>query len=144
MSDPAGELLGVCVNQVQQYCCLTTVVKVSVSSEAQSTPGYGPARSGRGRPEGSPGTAAPASPSPRGNVSPALVENILKEHPLIGQALVHGDGRSCLMALLVLDPETVPAWAAARGIDVAASAPAGARRGEMTHRLPVPARTLVR
>ncbi|MFH9617911.1 AMP-dependent synthetase/ligase [Streptomyces pratensis] len=51
------------------------------------------------------------------NVSPALVENTLKEHPLIGQALVHGDGRSYLVALLVLDAEMAPAWAAARGID---------------------------
>ncbi|MEV0318435.1 AMP-dependent synthetase/ligase [Streptomyces sp. NPDC050658] len=50
------------------------------------------------------------------NVSPALVENTLKEHPLIGQALVHGDGRSYLVALLVLDPELAPAWTAARGI----------------------------
>ncbi|WP_320777987.1 AMP-dependent synthetase/ligase [Streptomyces sp. CRN 30] len=51
------------------------------------------------------------------NVSPALVENALKEHPLIGQALVHGDGRSYLVALLVLDAETAPAWAAANGVD---------------------------
>ncbi|MFI1166909.1 AMP-dependent synthetase/ligase [Streptomyces sp. NPDC020801] len=50
------------------------------------------------------------------NVSPALVENALKEHPLIGQALVHGDNRSYLVALLVLDPEAAPAWAAAHGI----------------------------
>ncbi|MGW8377443.1 AMP-dependent synthetase/ligase [Streptomyces sp. ODS28] len=52
------------------------------------------------------------------NVSPALVENALKEHPLIGQALVHGDGRSYLVALLVLDAEMAPVWARARGIDV--------------------------
>lgn len=51
------------------------------------------------------------------NVSPALVENTLKEHPLIGQALAHGDGHSYLVALLVLDAEMTPAWAAARGID---------------------------
>ncbi|MGW9374414.1 AMP-dependent synthetase/ligase [Streptomyces xanthophaeus] len=51
------------------------------------------------------------------NVSPALVENTVKEHPLIGQAMVHGDGRSYLVALLVLDAEMAPAWAAARGID---------------------------
>ncbi|MFE7074126.1 AMP-dependent synthetase/ligase [Streptomyces sp. NPDC057620] len=51
------------------------------------------------------------------NVSPALVENALKEHPLIGQALVHGDNRSYLVALLVLDAETAPAWAEAHGID---------------------------
>ncbi|WP_030208651.1 long-chain fatty acid--CoA ligase [Streptomyces sp. NRRL S-87] len=50
------------------------------------------------------------------NVSPALVENTLKEHPLIGQAFAHGDGRSYLVALLVLDPELAPAWAAARGV----------------------------
>ncbi|MEU0132824.1 AMP-dependent synthetase/ligase [Streptomyces sp. NPDC006296] len=50
------------------------------------------------------------------NVSPALVENTLKEHPLIGQALVHGDGHSYLVALLVLDTEMAPAWAAARGL----------------------------
>lgn len=56
------------------------------------------------------------------NVSPALVENTVKEHPLIGQALVHGDGHSYLVALLVLDPELAPAWAAARGI--AAASPA--------------------
>ncbi|MFF4325220.1 AMP-dependent synthetase/ligase [Streptomyces sp. NPDC001591] len=53
------------------------------------------------------------------NVAPALVENTVKEHPLIGQALVHGDGRSYLVALLVLDPEMAPAWAAARGIEAA-------------------------
>ncbi|MET9696393.1 long-chain fatty acid--CoA ligase [Streptomyces sp. NPDC006529] len=51
------------------------------------------------------------------NVSPALVENTVKEHPLIGQALVHGDGRSYLVALLVLDAEMAPAWAAAHGIE---------------------------
>ncbi|MGW5175977.1 AMP-dependent synthetase/ligase [Streptomyces sp. NPDC004082] len=51
------------------------------------------------------------------NVSPALVENALKEHPLIGQALVHGDHHSYLVALLVLDPEAAPAWAAAHGVE---------------------------
>jgi long-chain acyl-CoA synthetase len=56
------------------------------------------------------------------NVSPALVENTLKEHPLIGQAFAHGDGRSYLVALLVLDGETAPAWAAAAGIDVGSDA----------------------
>ncbi|MEU8887785.1 AMP-dependent synthetase/ligase [Streptomyces sp. NPDC048442] len=51
------------------------------------------------------------------NVSPALVENTLKEHPLIGQALAHGDGRSYVVALLVMDGEVLPSWAAARGIE---------------------------
>jgi long-chain acyl-CoA synthetase len=48
------------------------------------------------------------------NVSPVLVENALKAHPLIGQAMVHGDDRSYLVALLVLDAEAAPAWAAAQ------------------------------
>ncbi|MFF3612158.1 AMP-dependent synthetase/ligase [Streptomyces sp. NPDC002580] len=39
------------------------------------------------------------------NISPALVENTVKEHPLVGQAFVHGDGRPYLVALLVPDPE---------------------------------------
>lgn len=52
------------------------------------------------------------------NVSPALVENALKEHPLIGQAMVHGDNRSYLVALLVLDAEAAPAWAEANGVAV--------------------------
>ncbi|MEU4084442.1 AMP-dependent synthetase/ligase [Streptomyces aureus] len=53
------------------------------------------------------------------NVSPALVENALKEHPLIGQAMVHGDNRSYLVALLVLDAEAAPAWAASHGVETA-------------------------
>ncbi|MFD7699236.1 AMP-dependent synthetase/ligase [Streptomyces caelestis] len=61
------------------------------------------------------------------NVSPALVENALKEHPLIGQAMVHGDDRSYLVALLVLDAEAAPAWAAANGVE-AEGGPAGLAR----------------
>lgn len=52
------------------------------------------------------------------NVSPALVENALKEHPLIGQVMVYGDNRSYLVALLVLDAEAAPAWATANGVAV--------------------------
>ncbi|NKZ00897.1 AMP-dependent synthetase/ligase [Nocardiopsis alborubida] len=51
------------------------------------------------------------------NVAPAPLENALKEHPIVGQAYVHGDRRPYLVALLVPDRETLPAWAAARGID---------------------------
>jgi long-chain acyl-CoA synthetase len=50
------------------------------------------------------------------NVSPALVEYELQRHPLIGQACAVGDRRNYITALLVLDPETTPAWARARGI----------------------------
>jgi long-chain acyl-CoA synthetase len=49
------------------------------------------------------------------NVSPANLEAALKAQPLIGQACVVGDGEPFLAALLVLDPEVVPAWAASHG-----------------------------
>ena len=46
------------------------------------------------------------------NVSPANLEAALKAQPLIGQACVLGDDQPYLAALLVLDPDVVPAWAA--------------------------------
>jgi len=49
------------------------------------------------------------------NVSPANIEAALKAQPLIGQACVVGDGEPYLGALLVLDPDVVPAWAASHG-----------------------------
>ncbi|MEV4253487.1 long-chain fatty acid--CoA ligase [Spirillospora sp. NPDC049652] len=51
------------------------------------------------------------------NVAPSLIENHLKEHPLVGQALAFGDGRPYLVALITLDGEVAPVWAAAHGID---------------------------
>ncbi|MGW4410778.1 AMP-dependent synthetase/ligase [Nonomuraea sp. NPDC004702] len=50
------------------------------------------------------------------NVSPAEIENHLKEHLLIGQALAYGDNRPHPVAVLTLDGETAPGWARARGI----------------------------
>jgi long-chain acyl-CoA synthetase len=50
------------------------------------------------------------------NISPALVEYELQRHPLVGQACAIGDRRNYVTALLVLDPETTPAWARERGI----------------------------
>jgi long-chain acyl-CoA synthetase len=50
------------------------------------------------------------------NVTPANIENLLKDHPLIEQALVHGDRRKYLTALLGLDPEALEAWATEKGI----------------------------
>jgi long-chain acyl-CoA synthetase len=50
------------------------------------------------------------------NISPALVEYELQRHPLIGQACAIGDRRNYVTALLVLDPDTTPAWAQAQGI----------------------------
>jgi len=50
------------------------------------------------------------------NVSPANLEAMLKSLPLVGQACVVGDGRRYLVALLVLDPEVAPGWAARQGL----------------------------
>ena len=51
------------------------------------------------------------------NMSPANIEAALKgSSPLIGQACVIGDGRSYNTALLVLDADFAPAWAARQGL----------------------------
>jgi long-chain acyl-CoA synthetase len=50
------------------------------------------------------------------NISPALVEYELQRHPLIGQACAIGDRRNYVTALLVLDPDTTPAWARTHGV----------------------------
>jgi long-chain acyl-CoA synthetase len=50
------------------------------------------------------------------NISPALIEHHLQRHPLIGQACAIGDGHNYVTALLVLDPETAPAWGSAHGL----------------------------
>jgi long-chain acyl-CoA synthetase len=51
------------------------------------------------------------------NVSPAAIECLLIEHPLIGQAIAFGDRRPYVVALLALDGEVAPAWARAHGIE---------------------------
>ncbi|MEV4477545.1 AMP-dependent synthetase/ligase [Nonomuraea sp. NPDC049504] len=50
------------------------------------------------------------------NISPAEIENHLKQHLLIGQALAYGDRRPHTVAILTLDAETAPGWAQSRGI----------------------------
>ena len=50
------------------------------------------------------------------NISPAEIENHLKQHILIGQAFAYGDRRPHPVAILTLDAETAPGWARARGI----------------------------
>lgn len=47
------------------------------------------------------------------NISPANLEAALKAIPLIGQAAAIGDNRKFVTAILVLDPDTANAWAAA-------------------------------
>ncbi|HEY4850780.1 MAG TPA: long-chain fatty acid--CoA ligase [Streptosporangiaceae bacterium] len=50
------------------------------------------------------------------NVPPAVIENLLVAHPLVGQALAFGDRRPYVVALLTLDGAVAPAWAKARGV----------------------------
>jgi long-chain acyl-CoA synthetase len=50
------------------------------------------------------------------NISPANLEALLKQHPLVGQAAVVGDGKPFVAALVVLDGEAAPAWAKANGL----------------------------
>ena len=51
------------------------------------------------------------------NVSPANIEHLLLQHPLIGQACAIGDRRPFVSALLVLDAEMAPLWARDHGIE---------------------------
>jgi long-subunit acyl-CoA synthetase (AMP-forming) len=52
------------------------------------------------------------------NMSPANIESTLKgASPLVGQAAAIGDGRSYNTALIVLDADFAPAWAAKHGLD---------------------------
>jgi long-chain acyl-CoA synthetase len=50
------------------------------------------------------------------NISPANLEALLKQNPLIGQAMVIGDRRPYVSALVVLDQEYAPVWARKAGI----------------------------
>ena len=50
------------------------------------------------------------------NISPANLENDLRHSPWISQALVYGDRRPYLVALVTLDPEMISAWAAGHGV----------------------------
>jgi long-chain acyl-CoA synthetase len=49
------------------------------------------------------------------NIAPAEIESRLSMEPLIGQAVVLGDGRKYLVALLTLDPDEIVDWATAHG-----------------------------
>lgn len=50
------------------------------------------------------------------NISPANLEGLLKQHPLIGQACAVGDQRKFISALIVLDAEVAPGWGAKNGV----------------------------
>ena len=49
------------------------------------------------------------------NVSPGPLEDSLRAHPLVSQAVVVGDGRSSIGALVTLDAESVAAWLQQKG-----------------------------
>ena len=44
------------------------------------------------------------------NVAPAVLEDGLRAHPLIGQCMVVGDQKPFIAALVTIDPEALPAW----------------------------------
>ncbi|MFC5665282.1 AMP-dependent synthetase/ligase [Kitasatospora misakiensis] len=50
------------------------------------------------------------------NIAPAALENLLRRSPYVSQAVLIGDRRPHAAVLVTLDPETVTAWAADRGI----------------------------
>ena len=50
------------------------------------------------------------------NISPELIESALRETPWISQAVVAGDRRSYLVALVTIDPDEVPRLAAEAGV----------------------------
>ena len=47
------------------------------------------------------------------NVAPAVLEDRMRSHALISQAMVVGDGQPFIAALVTLDAEALPAWAEA-------------------------------
>ncbi len=50
------------------------------------------------------------------NVTPSNIENLLANYPLIEHAMVHGDRRKYLTALISLSPDNLPAWAESKGV----------------------------
>ena len=50
------------------------------------------------------------------NVAPQKIENLLKTHKLISQAVVHGDRRKFLTALITVDEAVVGEWAKRKGV----------------------------
>ncbi|GEE03366.1 putative long-chain-fatty-acid--CoA ligase FadD [Gordonia spumicola] len=55
------------------------------------------------------------------NVSPAPMEDIMRTHALVSQAMVVGDQRPFVASLITIDPETFVGWKARNGKDANAS-----------------------
>jgi len=66
-------------------------------------------------------------------VAPEEVEGLLRELPGVAQAMVVGDRRPYLVALLTLDPVAAPAFAAARGLAAATLAELAADARFLAH-----------
>ncbi|HKE66863.1 MAG TPA: long-chain fatty acid--CoA ligase [Micromonosporaceae bacterium] len=49
------------------------------------------------------------------NVAPAVLEDRVRAHPLISQCMVIGDGKPFIAALITIDDEAWPKWAAGNG-----------------------------
>jgi long-chain acyl-CoA synthetase len=49
------------------------------------------------------------------NIAPEPVENKIREHPLISQCVLVGNGRPYVAALVTIDPQAWPRWRAAHG-----------------------------
>jgi long-chain acyl-CoA synthetase len=57
------------------------------------------------------------------NVAPAVLEDRLRAHPLVGQCMVVGDRQPFVGALVTVDEEAWPAWLAAHGRPATATVP---------------------
>ncbi|MEY3677287.1 MAG: hypothetical protein RL351_514, partial [Actinomycetota bacterium] len=51
------------------------------------------------------------------NVAPTALEDPLRANPLVGQAVVIGDQRPFVSAIISLDPEMLPIWLSNNGLD---------------------------
>jgi long-chain acyl-CoA synthetase len=55
------------------------------------------------------------------NVAPAIMEDKLRAHPLISQAMAVGDNKPFVAALITIDPEAFPGWVQRNGKDANAT-----------------------
>ena len=69
------------------------------------------------------------------NIAPANVENALKASRFVSQALVIGDRRPYIVALVTLDPAEVDAWARAEGLELDGDVAGDARVRELVQKI---------
>jgi long-chain acyl-CoA synthetase len=55
------------------------------------------------------------------NVAPAILEDRMRAHPLVSQAMCVGDAQPFIAALVTIDPEAFPGWKERNGKDANAS-----------------------